>query len=501
MKPLRELLAHYVRPRSEDELYTLIRRAELAARLIGAVLVASAAASTCPAGVARTLLNYLERPSIGNWSRAAGLSLGVLRSRGAALASFSSLISHAGERGVDRWVLDYESSLRHSERIPPPYAVRSIRDAIERELARLCSEVLLRCPDLIIVGDGGETQLESSTGRIAISPFLWREGEDLWLWDGKHKKRRDAGAWLRITDPVNPAPTSSLRPNYQQRFGVEWMEIGAASLLKQQIGQNPIAAFCGQTTNPFSAALVSKERAAFLTTHSDPVELAEKLAAAWRTTDRPVFVLEIGIEDDVVSRLHDLLRSESSDPINDLRNFCRMRQSQPVAIVTGAALSESAAVELETKLELCTQVLVLPRHRFLHCWSPELRRRWQVQDQCEDVAAEPFQVIFRRRLGTDAVSAWREALIETFGLTDTLAIGRLLDLLDGRRDLLETPELLESWQRGHLSIGDNGGVELVHRGWQAAIAGLRGGQLPPPPGHDGWRAGRELSVSYGRINP
>ena len=505
MIPLHTILDEHVAPRGVDDILNTCHRAINGARLIGGLSVAAAAEEGLAVGVAATLLRWLRRPQTGLWGRATRQALLLLDGDHPLAEWKASLPTNplAQERALDRWVTDYESSLRHSGRRPPPGCAARVHEELCDGISRLCRQ-LAEGPPLHLDGSGHETVAVHYKGRFTIAPLVELVDDELWLWDGKSGSKSGM-QWIRL-HPTEAALTGEDRQ-------ADHREVGVTARLHDAAGGDPLETYLDPARS--SSPLGLEEGLTVMLTRHAPDEVAEDLAREWKSDRRPVVVLpyiEDGLASDTSAELLlrrlGLLVSEAANvsPGSAFRRWRAQRAGlEPTVVLLAGRRVMPPGLELvQERLGATARVVaVVNGHVFKHQWPSRDRVKHAVGDAdaivstaCSSAAPEapdlPAEVEARLRAGAGLQEAWEEAATETFDLVDVEHLRRLLDILDGKVGLLEDDDALRMWQEGLLEVAPVGSVDLCHAGWRALVAGARGEAAPA--GHDeAWRAGAALA--------
>lgn len=492
-----------------------IARAEHAGRIVGAIAVAAAEASGCGPATAAALLSLLRpRPQ---WGLATARAIRALaRAPGAhPLAPWASLLSPDEEaRGVDRWHLDFDATLRHAG-LEPARAPGAFGAELTDRLRELRDAVLAALPgELVLEGEGPGTTARVADLRFGVAPLLELHGDAVWMWDGAASDRKP-GSWLSVwadRDDDPPAPPSGPAAS-------AWRDAGVLARLRSRADIHPLAPFAGD--GPAPVDLGSCAGAALVLELADPASYAERVAAGARCPERPVIVVRVGAGEDAVRALDAALGTEGDEAAAALRSWRDGAGHDRPAVLAACDTAETSGLDaLRALCDGAPLAVVTRRHVYDQQWPPDLRAQWKAVPLpvSEPDGAIPERVADALAKGTAPRTAWREALEEElridargFGAADHVAF--LVRLLEGEDDLMSVVARdaadalllapgLAWWQRGLLAVTPDGRVELVHPGFAALAAGLlagaRGAAPEVPRLHgahaDAWSAGVELGA-------
>lgn len=488
---LTDLLDAYVLPAEGEDILGTCHRADVGARLVGGLVVAAVAALP-PPGPPALLSKWLKRPSTGAWAQATRLALSFLDRRAHPLGPWAGLRQHEGadERAIDRWLTEYETSLRHSGRVPLPSQVAGLHRALSDGLRRLCARLVDGCVSpLALAGTGRATRMVVGAVAVPTAPFVELAGDELWLWDGQ-AGNKEGCSWNAVR-----VVAGRLAIRRVEDRATPWRTIGAAAALADQPRAEPLAPFAAKTVADVPRPDLDGRPTAYLVTSGDAFAAAEALASSWRTPARPVVVLGGGTGDDLDDRLAEMLFDDKGSPADALAQWSRGPGHEPaILLVAGAALDPRAvAIFAEPLAAVATIVVVTPAHTFDHRWSPKTREGFRVRrDQSQADAPEAVEA--RLRCGLDAVAAWSEGARDVFGIVDAASLRRCVDAMQGRLGLLEAEDCMSWWIGGAVAVAPDGQLRPGHAGWDALLAGLLGG--PAPADHAAaWQAGRALAAA------
>lgn len=471
------LLNRYARSRDGDSLNETIRRAENGIRMVGAAVVSTAATLQPAPGPAALMLRLLKRPLAGSWARATRVGLYLLAAAHHPLAVWAGLRESSFDgrgRPIDRWLTEYETSLRHGGRNPPALAEQGLRETLAADVVVLCQR-LCEHPgvELPIEGSGEETRLNGAP----CAPFLTAADRGLLLWDGVAGRR--GGRW------IDAETDESI-----ERRETNW-EVGAAALLRELGGDDPFAPFLGEGDT--AAETTSGQLTVFTTPGGDPLELAEHLAARRRSRSRPVIVVPLIDSDAPLSALRLMVgddpRLSNAGALQRLKDWNGKR---PLVLFAGAAVDAPTALALEEALAATAALGVVTRQHVLARWPPEVRRRFALVGDDGRLANVPEPVRAQLAANRPPDLAWAYSAMAHFDVADRPSMERFLRLRSGLLDPLQDDVVREWWERGDLLVGADGRVSLADRGWAALAEGLAG--VRSAEASDAWRGGVWLAA-------
>lgn len=488
-RPFTTLLADMVAPHAADELATLIGRAELGARLVGAIALTAAARSLSPP-TAAGMLGRLDRSHLGRWGPITRISIEQLPA-GAPLASWRALLSRdpvRDERGLDRWVTDYETALRHAGRPPPASLLALVRDQITAFLTAMCERLAAEVTDLAVDGQGEETVARAAQRQWPTSPFLELDGAAVRLWDSPPD---GAWAWLRyrLANPWEPPEMVPPVPAPPAR--------GALLELRTRAAAEPVSGLVGAAEG-IPPPAVDDAVAVVAVDDVDLLERADALVERWRGPRRPVLMIGVDGDEVPLERLQVRVTAGDRSARQALAEW-RGRHPELETIVV-AMVGRPRRVELVDDARralhgIARVVVITASEHVFGQWSPLQRQRLRI---VRDVAADgrPLAVRARLQVARPVEAAWIEAATEVFALDRPESIGDLIALAHGA-DLLERRGLLALWERGLIAITRDGAARLAHPGWSALACGLAGVSGPPHQ-DEAWAAGRRLAAERHR---
>lgn len=482
---LSALLAAGVRPRPGDELATLIARAEQGSRIAGAIALAAAWRELSPAAAARAIAG-LERSLLSTWGRITRDAIQHLPP-GHALSSWRAWLSPdpvRGARGLDRWVTDYETSLRHAGRASP----RSMTGALCAQLAGFLDvmcERLAAPEDLVIEALGPATVVRCGDEAWPTSPFLEIDAGVLSLWDTS-----SGGSWHWLAYVLRG---SGLRPEPRSRPRAQ--AAGIHPELARRAADAPLRGLLA-ATDGLAPPVFDDRLAVLLVPEIEPVERVELLAERWRGRHRAVLTVPIEPDDDPLDQIaaRVVVKAESAHAaLMAWRE--RDAELEVVVAVAGRPRSVAPMVAAWRALRGAARLVIVTETAHAHgLWSLNERRELRfVHDEVTD--PHPLAVSARLAAGMSAGAAWQEAALATFALDHPDAFDDLVALARGA-DLLERPNLQALWSRGLIAITGDGAAHLAHPGWSALAAGLAGLAMGS---HDraAWQAGWDLAAERG----
>jgi hypothetical protein len=523
MPTLREILIRHVPPPREAPLLDVIATAE-------------AEAACCSPLCAAALLAHVEsKVQVGAWGMATARALRALGGAPEShpLSRWIPLLSPGEEtRGVDRWVLPYEATMRHHGLEPPEGTCAAYRVRITSHLERLRDAVLAALPeDLVLEGAGRDTTARIGGLRFGVSPLLEVRGDALWMWNCNGARRRP-GEWLSVRWGADGV----VREAVSDPTATGWRDAGVLGRLRRRGAPHPLARFVGDKAAPSAAGVAvldaagPERRSTLVVRFTEPAAYAELVATRTRTAARPVVVVPIGAGDDALARLTAVLDADDASAATEaLRSWSSSAGRAPALVL--AACSAADVDGLESLSLACAGVahVVVVASKHAHDQSPELHHRWRASPPPfpEPDGVVPDTVAALLWTGLDAPEAWRrglEASLRTGASEGDEDLVFLAKLLQGHEDLLSLPQAprtgttgaeepfrgargLAWWQRSLLDVKPDGHVELAHPGFAALAAGMLSGadgaRAPGPPDPhaswpDAWRAGVELAA---RIAP
>lgn len=487
---LEHVLQSRVRPQPLDELSVLILRAECGARLVGALTLAAAASRLPPPIAARCLASlHKGRVTLGTWGPIARAALHCMGSADP-LAPWRALLSTGVHRGIDRWVTDYESSLRHSGRVPPRAATVELRDGLASFLAATCDRMASSVGELSLAGFEGATEVVLRDRQIPCAPYLQRTAAAMQLWDSSSKEEGSV-RWHWLDYGLLPAapvePTS--------RSGAEMAPSGVQLALQQTSTRDALSMFLGDTLS-HEQAPDGSELVVFATHRHDPFEAAEILVDRWRGRSRPVIIVPIEGAVPALERLADVLSSGRSEPRDVFARWLSERPDleRPVVVYVGLPSDLAVLDRVRRALgDLAVIVLVTTADQIHRRWSIVDRRVARLAEFDDPQASLPLAVEARVREQVTPDRAWELAALDVFDAGDEDARALLVRIADGRGELLDSARCVTWWSDGHLSVAADGALRFAHGGWSALVAGILG-QARPSAHEAAWEAGRRLAA-------
>lgn len=481
--PLSELLRDCAAPRPGDATLEMLRRAEMGVRLVAATCAAVLADSRePPAGVATAARQWLERTGMFGLGRTTQVVLKHLENTDAPIAGWAALLHGRVDarscRPVDRWLTDYESTLRHAGRNPP----RDTMDKLDAAFRRQLGELLRRLDELIgddvtIAGEGEETVVAG----LPSWPLLCRTGANISVWDRRQGKRRGRWLDLRTRDswfaPIDPGA------------------LGVLTALERVSRGAVLAAFCGTVER---ANIDDKRQArVFIADEVSLVVAMDELVNRYRAVERPVVAAFIDDSTSLVDALSDAVTPGEPHRLREaVASWHDETGQMPVFIVASDALDAGELRSFYDSVAGGVHLWGITRSYTVRRWDPESRRAVSTERYDRDLPpGEPPAVAARLHAGVDELDAWVQGAKEHFGLTDTDKLRRMLTTLSGETSLIGAAEEgMLWWQRGDVSILADGRPKLVHPGWRELVAGLRG-EEPNGDRTIAWEAGARLAAA------
>jgi hypothetical protein len=452
-------LEEWVVPSDGDGLFELLLKADLGARIIGALaLVAATHRERGDRLAIARRIKWVDTATTGTWmylTRACLLADGLSRRPELPSARWRPLLarmSGAPERPIDAWLTPFEVSLRHSHRLPDkPQAAMCAR--MRAELRGLCEAILATGDDPEITGEGAD----SRAWDLPCVPFLAVEGSGLLLWEN----RRNTARWRRV-------PGGHIVEDVLDPFG------GARSVYGS-LCSDPLVAATGEDEMP-------PPRLRVIPVEGDPSEIAEDLASTWRVRHRPVVVVHATLGDDLGSRLDDVLGCESGakepEGTASVRALGAWQGLRPTVVFAGR-LEPAHLLQIAQMASPKADLVAVVPARLTEQWSP-LHTRQAVLDPVYDGAALPPAVA--EHAGRPEGDQWLLGAMAAFDLKDAGDLAFVERLLAGTVDVLAGDEdgvrARAWWERGDLRIDGAGRPSLRHPGWRALAAGLLGHGCP-----------------------
>lgn len=485
---LTTLLDAVVRPEPDAPVLPTIVRVQLGAQLLGALLLAAAAPDLTDGQVA-VAWRILQRPRSGSWNQLIRLVLPVLRRVGHPLGAWSTLLRPLpGRRQIDRWLSDYESSLRHHGRLPPSRSLAELVLRLRTEVGRLCDDLGALVPPVRICGNGGETFATCAGQTWRLAPYVKRDGPRFLVWSGELGK---LGAhWLCMTEAVNGWHASCV----VEERSADWQRYSVAALLLPRRGEDPLFAYLG-----LGASLsrpVFPPLAIAAVTAVDVVGAAEALAAEWRDNVRPVIVIEVDGLTDPATALCNQVGLTADAPGRWLEQWATSRAAEVVVVFAGANMSSEQVLAAENEFCLSAVpgdapmikvVICTPAWHVSRAWPMSLRRRIAVLDVPRG-GDDPEPVAVRRAMGNAAESAWRDGGREVLRLFDPPDLIHLEGLFGGRVDIAAHDGPWHAWSAGALTVRPDGSIGCTSPALQAFVAGLLGTE-PDDAYREAWMGG------------
>lgn len=486
---LAALLRARVLPDATDGLAELVMRAECGARLIGALALAATAPELPPAMAAR-VLERIKRSHLGTWGPITRGCIEQLRT-GHPLASWRSLLSPdpvRQRRGLDRWLTDYETALRHAGRRPPPSVTGELRARLAAFLTAQCTQLVEAGPDVLLGGGDEHTVMRFGSEERATAPFLQLAGHALWLWDSPPKR-----GWRWLAYPLTgPGSTKSPGGAPEARtLASPEPPVGALLELHRRGSLDPVATFLGRET----AADPPPDDAGLPVVVVDEVGLAERaeaLVESWRSPCRAVLLIGVDGDEVALDQIQTIVGLGTASARSVLESWRRHHPAleAPVVGVVGQPRRVQSLVDARRALHGVASLVVITtsEHAFGHWSAAERRPLRVVRDGTPD--RRPLAVSARLREGIDAAQAWIQGAVETFRLDEPDALDDLVALVRGA-DLLERARFRAYWEIGLVEIDRDGAARLSHPGWSALAAALAGMPCPETE-REAWEAGRRM---------